>query len=69
MLILEHYFASELFAAVCETLAMYILTREYQIMQQYTDITKFWDMGSMTDNTFGIEQFWQLVHSTVLKKH
>jgi hypothetical protein len=34
---LEHYFASELFAAVSETLAIHILTREYQIMQQYTD--------------------------------
>jgi hypothetical protein len=42
--ILEHYFASELFAAICETLAMHILIREYQIMQQYTDKTRFWGM-------------------------
>jgi hypothetical protein len=43
--ILEHYFASELFAAVRETLAMHFLTREYQIMQQYTEMAKFLGYG------------------------
>jgi hypothetical protein len=46
--ILERYFASKLFVAVSEHLAMRILTRESQIRQQYAG----WQQNFETQDVF-----------------